>query len=188
MRPPLVDPSTRFTLDDGDTGQGSSAPGPDSSTPRWRRLLPLSALLLAGAVYVSILSINWTPLFKPLAQTDFIAGVVRSGVFDPLHPGDSVGLGEKLRFQVQTSEPTRVAVLALGSDKHATLLLPAEGSTLLVPAGGGYQASSDSRLLLAVDDEKTLEELRVVWSTGREEVWQPLNPGSEIVLIEHSSP
>ncbi len=56
--------------------------------------------------------------------------------------------------------------------------------TLLVPAGGGYQASSDSRLPLAVDDGQMLEELHVIWSTGREEVWKPINHGSEIILIE----
>ncbi len=56
--------------------------------------------------------------------------------------------------------------------------------TLLVPAGGGYQASSDSRLLVAVDDGTKFDQLRVVWSTGREEFWKPINPGSEIILIE----
>ena len=58
--------------------------------------------------------------------------------------------------------------------------------TLLVPAGGGYQASSDSRLLLAVDDGQTLAELRVVWSTGRKEVWGPIIPGSQMILVEGS--
>ena len=58
--------------------------------------------------------------------------------------------------------------------------------TLLVPAGGGYQASSDSRLLLAVDDGQILDELRVVWSTGRKEVWRPTNPGSHMILVEGS--
>ncbi len=59
--------------------------------------------------------------------------------------------------------------------------------TLLVPAGGGYQASSDSRLLLAWDHQHSLEELRVVWSTGREQIWKLTNHGSEIVLIESHS-
>ncbi len=60
--------------------------------------------------------------------------------------------------------------------------------TLLVPAGGGYQASSDIRLLLAIDNDKTVDELRVVWSTGREEGRSPINSGSETIFVEGSNP
>lgn len=59
--------------------------------------------------------------------------------------------------------------------------------TLVVPAGGGYQASSDPRLTLAIDDGQTIDQLRVVWPTGREEVWRPIHSGSEWILVEAHS-
>ena len=55
--------------------------------------------------------------------------------------------------------------------------------TLLIPAGGGYQASSDHRLLLAVHDNTT-GKLTVFWPNGHEEVVMAKDLSAEIVLIE----
>ncbi|MFM9959754.1 MAG: CRTAC1 family protein [Planctomycetaceae bacterium] len=56
--------------------------------------------------------------------------------------------------------------------------------TQLVPAGGGYQASSDPRLMLAIDKGQTIDQLRVVWPTGREEVGRAIPSGSERIFVE----
>ena len=56
--------------------------------------------------------------------------------------------------------------------------------TLLVPSGGGYQASSDQRLLLAVGNDN-IENLRVVWPNGNNtESYQGVSRSTEITLIE----
>lgn len=60
--------------------------------------------------------------------------------------------------------------------------------TLLVPAGGGYQASSDSRVMLAVDQEQQIDEVRVTWPSGRTNVWKTISLDSEILLIESHCP
>jgi hypothetical protein len=46
--------------------------------------------------------------------------------------------------------------------------------TIHVPSGGGFQGSSDQRVLLAVDRQAQIEELLVRWPNGSEERWANL--------------
>jgi hypothetical protein len=56
--------------------------------------------------------------------------------------------------------------------------------SLVIPAGGGYQASSDSRLLLSIGKAKSIDEIRITWPGGRIERWKDLAVQPELRLVE----
>ncbi|MFH1266900.1 MAG: CRTAC1 family protein [Planctomycetota bacterium] len=53
-----------------------------------------------------------------------------------------------------------------------------------VPAGGGYQVSSDDRVIFATGNATKLEEVRVRWPSGDTEVWKDLTIEPQLVLTE----
>jgi hypothetical protein len=55
-----------------------------------------------------------------------------------------------------------------------------------IPAGGGYQASSDARVLIATGAATVIEALRVTWSAESVEVWTNLPVQPSLTLLEGS--
>jgi hypothetical protein len=53
-----------------------------------------------------------------------------------------------------------------------------------VPAGGGYQASSDARVLLASGAATRIETLRIFWSAKAVEVWKDLPVQPSRIMLE----
>lgn len=53
-----------------------------------------------------------------------------------------------------------------------------------IPSGGGYQASSDPRVILPIDRAKVVDAVRVTWPDGRVEEWRDLPVRPEWRLLE----
>jgi hypothetical protein len=80
---------------------------------------------------------------------------------------------------------TRAARQPLGI--RAEVVVGTKRTVAYLPAGEGFQASHDGRLLIPVGSATLADEIRVEWSEDRVETWSKLVSGREWVLIEGKS-
>ena len=103
--------------------------GPDSglpSGPRWKKLLPLTALVAAGGIYAAILSINWNPHFD--ARTDAQVGFASQtpeGVMRPLSNGNIVARLSTVQVNFTAQERVFLVLLGLHANRRVSLYVPA---------------------------------------------------------------
>lgn len=94
---------------------------------------------------------------------------------------DSVRAGESWRVHLVGTQSSRQAlgcqVVAVAKEvRHVSQ----------VPAGGSFQASHDPRVLFGTAKSASLDEIQVVWPSGRREVWRNTVPDRQgtVQLIE----
>lgn len=67
---------------------------------------------------------------------------------------------------------------------RVTATIDGQRFAMAIPAGGGYQASSDPRLIIPVGATRMIDAVSVIWPDGREEIWRNLPVQPEITLVE----
>lgn len=53
-----------------------------------------------------------------------------------------------------------------------------------IPSGGGYQASSDLQILLAIETASAIEEITLTWPDGTRETWRDVPAAPALQLVE----
>jgi hypothetical protein len=92
---------------------------------------------------------------------------------------DSSHAGQATRLRLVGTRSSRDALGA-----RVTWTAAGRRWTVHVSSGGGFQGSSDQRVLLAVGRETQIEELLVRWPNGSEERWSNLPVVPSLTLVE----
>ncbi len=89
----------------------------------------------------------------------------------------------------RAGDSVRLTVIGTKSPREprgsrVTATIGGQKFALAIPSGGGYQASSDPRLILPTDQARIIDEIRITWPDGRDEAWHDLPVQSAIQLVE----
>lgn len=88
-----------------------------------------------------------------------------------------------------TGNSVRIKLIGTNSAREplgVTLKATVDGveQIFCVPAGGSFQSSSDSRVIIPTGDAKQIERLTVVWPDGKSEHWKQIPVELQVTLIQ----